>query len=170
MSYFSIRNCPGTCLTAMRKCVSGKRTRVVRLTRATRQSMKQFRHIFLSEKLFIRELSRLTHAAPCWVSVLGIVARLKDETQSQNGSPMRSFMLCDPTGKYVPCTCLGRHVDNQHLVENNEIIIYFADAKLPNTANLPGQLWLYDESHIGLSRSQCNAPTLRSLVDLRPPP
>jgi hypothetical protein len=72
---------------------------------------------------------------------------MTSEIVSQAGNPMQNFKLHDNTGSYVQCVACGRHVDNSGFAELNEVVLYFATALL-GLSHSPGQLWMYDQSHI----------------------
>ena len=79
---------------------------------------------------------------------------------------MKGFKLQDNTGKYAQCVAFGRHVDNPIISDKKEVVLYFAQA-LAGRGNYTGQLWLYDESHVSMLRSECAAPSARQHIELR---
>lgn len=79
---------------------------------------------------------------------------------------MKGFRLQDNTGKYVQCVAFGRHVDNPFISDKKEVVLYFVTA-LAGRGHFPGQLWVYDESHVSMLRSECEAPNARQHIELR---
>ena len=75
---------------------------------------------------------------------------------------MQSSKLQDKTGKYVPCVACGRHAGKSCLEDGAEVVTYFA-AALEGLQGTPGQLWMYDLSHIVQLRRNCAMPPARTL-------
>ena len=152
--------------TSMRKLHSNEHTTVKRLTVASCQSMNS-ETIAPAISLYTRNFNLLSAQQPPFVlSIAGIISNVQGEAVSQNGAPMKAFKLQDNTGKYVQCVAFGRHVDNPIISENTEVVLYFAQA-LAGRGNYTGQLWLYDESHVSMLRSECAAPSARQHIELR---
>jgi hypothetical protein len=167
VKHFFIRTEGRKALTPMRKMVNSKRTDISLLTVGTRPSVLDMHLLFLAEPLFTRDLGRLQQEPPFVVSLAGIVSSVQDEETSQSGRPMRSFRVQDASGRYVQCKTLGRHVDNVNIGNGNEIVLYFAHATTSTSPNLPGQLWVYNESHIILLASGRDCPPARTPIQLR---
>ena len=75
------------------------------------------------------------------------MAETKDIEESQQGVEMRAFKLQDSSGKWVTCMVHGRHASNEHLVVNNEIVIFFGVA-MAGKEGQAGQIWVYDDAHV----------------------
>jgi hypothetical protein len=101
----------------------------------------------LSDRLYTDDFKLLTGSLPFTVCLRGVVTSVTQEIISHAGNPMKNFKLHDNTGRYVQCVLCGRHVDNSGIVELNEVILYFATA-MSGLNDSPGQLWMYDQSHI----------------------
>jgi len=120
-----------------------------------------------SAAFFTRDFNLLTMQQPPFlISIVGVISCTQGETTSQSGEAMKGFRLQDYNGKYVQCVAFGRHVDNMHLSDKNEVVLYFATA-LAGRGSSPGQLWMYDESHIVKLSSVPTVPSVRQLVELR---
>ena len=91
---------------------------------------------------------------------------MQGQIVSRNGTCMRSFRLHDHAGKWVLCTAFGRHAENESIQYGNEVIMFFANAQA-GLNNGPGQLWLYDESHIVLLRTECQVPSARLQMEMK---
>jgi hypothetical protein len=149
--------------TPLRKLRGNERTCIHRLTQGTQTSVLESRQP--NPTLFTRDFSKLAGTPPFSISIAGVVGSMQEETTSQNGNAMKGFQLQDTAGKYVNCTAFGRHVDSEFLADRNEIIIYFAAAKL-GLGSGPGQLWLFDDCHVACVRKNCTVPAARTLVPL----
>ena len=79
---------------------------------------------------------------------------------------MQEFRLVDSSGRYVMCKSFGRHAGSASVADGNEIILYFANAKV-GLSNQPGSLWLFDDSHIAVVAHARTVPASRHLVELR---
>ena len=88
------------------------------------------------------------------------------ERSSESGTPMKSFRLQNDVGRYVHCTVLGRHVDNSAIMAGNCVVVYFAKAAAGRGGN-PGQLWLYEDSHVVFLSKRAALPPARMLLELR---
>ena len=86
-------------------------------------------------------------------------------TVTQSGESRKDFRLQDTTGQYVECSALGRHAENNNLVEGNEVILYFLTA-LAGLRGRPGLLWLYDDSHVAMVRKHIVTVPLRQVCAL----
>ena len=118
-----------------------------------------------SEDLYTRDLTRLVQVPPFSANLCGVATGVGEEVAARNsGRPMRSFRLQDQAGRWVQCAALGRHVDNRCLVENAEVVLYFASASRPFSPNAASQLWLYDDSHLVLLRSGVAVPPARTQI------
>ena len=91
---------------------------------------------------------------------------VEDERPSESGNPMKSFKLQDDSGRYVLCTALGRHVDNQCLVDNNFIVMYLVKGAAGRNGNV-GQLWIYDVSHLVFLSARPLVGPARVCMELR---
>ena len=100
------------------------------------------------------------------ISVTGIVAAVRPVTQSNNGVDMQDFRLVDSSGRYVMCKAFGRHAGNALIASGNQIILYFANARV-GLSNQPGSLWLYDEAHIVVIAHAQTVPASKHLCELR---
>ena len=67
---------------------------------------------------------------------------------------MIQFKLHDPAGRYVSCIAFGRHAANPNLQNGNEVVLFYATAQ-SGLNNNPGNVWMYDESHVLLLRTGC---------------
>lgn len=169
LKYFQAKGESRKTVTPMRKIVTSERTEIKQLRAGTRPTVTDLFMFTPVEALYTRELARLQQTPPYVVNVAGIVGSCEEERMSQSGRAMRNFQLHDHTGKYVACMVLGRHASNQSLEDGNEVILYFAQATAPTSANLPGALWLYEESHIVCLRKKCKIPAPRGAIELRAP-
>ena len=79
---------------------------------------------------------------------------------------MRSFNLRDNKGNYVLCCAHGRQADSDFLRNQLSIAVFFATARQGRNDG-PGQLWLYDESHIVFLQEMVVLPHARVLIQLR---
>jgi hypothetical protein len=168
VKYFQTRPESRKTLVPTRKIATSERTEIIRLRAGTQRTVTDMSMSTPMEALYTRDLTRLQQITPFVVNVAGIVGSCEEERMSQSGRSMRNFELYDPTGKYVACRVLGRHASNQNIEDGNEVILYFAQATTPTSANMPGVLWLYDESHIVLLRKNCRVPASRGAIELRP--
>jgi len=168
VKYFQTKPESRKTLVPTRKIATSGRTQIRQLSTGTQRTVTE---LFLTnpvEALYTRDLNRLQQTTPFVVNVAGVVGSCEEERMSQSGRSMRNFQLSDPTGKYVECMVLGRHANNPNLEDGNEVILYFAQATTPTSTNLPGVLWLYDESHMVLLRRNCKVPASRGVIELRP--
>ena len=101
------------------------------------------------------------------MSVAGVIGSCVEERTTQNGRSLRGFQLHDQSGRYVLCAALGRHASNPSLKDGNEVVLYFAQASPPTSANVPGQLWLYDEGHMVVLQEKRSFPPARNIIELR---
>ena len=108
----------------------------------------------LSESWYVREFSCLAEKPPFRLSLSGVVQAVQPETTSQNGDAMVQFKLHDPVGRYVSCIAFGRHAANPNLQNGNEVVLFVASAQ-SGLNNKPGNVWMYDESHVLLLRTGC---------------
>ena len=168
VKYFQTKPESRKTLVPTRKIATSERTEIIRLRAGTQRTVTDMSMSTPMEALYTRDLTRLQQTTPFVVNVAGIVGSCEEERMSQSGRSMRNFELYDPTGKYVACRVLGRHASNQNIEDGNEVILYFAQATTPTSANMPGVLWLYDESHIVLIRKNCRVPASRGAIELRP--
>ena len=100
---------------------------------------------------------------PFTASVAGSVTDIEEVTESLDGVPMRSFKLRDNKGNYVMCCAHGRQADNELLRNQLYIAICFATAQAGRNEG-PGQLWLYDETHIVYLKQMVVLPAPRALM------
>ena len=121
----------------------------------------------LNGVLYTRGLQPLAKVLPWRASVVGLIASIADSTQASNGVPMQSFTLQDNSGLYVSCIAYGRHVGNPLLACKNEVILFFARGVPGLGGNSPGQLWMYDDSHIVLLRNHFSLPAARTQIEMR---
>jgi len=120
-----------------------------------------------SAVFFTKDFNLLTQQQPTFlISIAGVISCTQGETTSQNGEAMKTFRLQDYNGKYVQCVAFGRHANNIHLSDRNEVVLYFATA-LAGRGSSPGQLWMYDETHIVKLNTVATVPSVRQLVELR---
>ena len=168
VKYFQTKPESRKTLVPTRKIATSERTEIIRLRAGTQRTVTDMSMSTPMEALYTRDLTRLQQITPFVVNVAGIVGSCEEERMSQSGRSMRNFQLCDPAGKYVECMVLGRRANNPNLEDGNEVILYFAQATTPTSANMPGVLWLYDESHIVLLRKNCKVPASRGAIELRP--
>ena len=108
------------------------------------------------QKLFIRDFTKMAVNPPFKVNVAGIVTDVRATIEGENGIPRTEFKLRSPRGKYVGVIAMGRHANNDVIVAENEIAIYFATGK-QDFQHKFGTLWIFDESHIILL-SRCSVP------------
>ena len=146
---------------AARKLISNIRTKIVRLESTTAVSAAQ-----LAASLYSTDFSVLESKPPYRVSISGYVSSVDVERSSESGTPMKSFRLQNDVGRYVHCTVLGRHVDNSAIMAGNCVVVYFAKAAAGRGGN-PGQLWLYEDSHVVFLSKRAALPPARMLLELR---
>ena len=159
VKYFTVKqDARIAALTPTRKASGSERTEIIQIHRGTQDTVLLMGLQPPKEALFTRNLSQLQHAAPYTVNVCAIVARVQAEAVSQNGLPMRAFELRDQAGRWVQCTAAGRHVDNPHLLEGKEVVVYGLTTSVPLSASSAPMCWLFDSSHIVCLRSQCVCP------------
>jgi len=152
--------------TPMRKLYTTDQTVIQRVTSMFLES-ELHAPLSASSVFFTRDFNLLTQTQPTFlISIAGIISNTQEETTSQSGEAMKAFRLQDYNGKYVQCIAFGRHVDNTHLSDRNEVVLYFATA-LAGRASSPGQLWMYNESHIVKLSTVPTVPSVRQLVELR---
>ena len=72
-------------------------------------------------------------------------------------------MLRDFSGKSVRCVALGRNVDNPALHIGLEVVLFFTTA-LKGLGKKPGQMWVYDDSHIFSMRQLSLVPPARGEI------
>ena len=83
---------------------------------------------------------------PFRATVKGFVMdRVEDYSVSQRGNPLRHFTLMDKQGAYISCTAFDRHVDDENLSNNNEVIIYFGSGRA-GVRNASSELYLYNDA------------------------
>ena len=149
----------------MRRLVSSSRTIVARISHDDFQA-SGYATLPLSPSLYTSDFNVLTTAVPFIVSIAGVVTSVEDERPSESGNPMKSFKLQDDSGRYVLCTALGRHVDNQCLVDNNFIVMYLVKGAAGRNRNV-GQLWIYDDSHLVFLSTRPLVGPARVCMELR---
>ena len=154
-------------LCKIRKIQNSERTQIRRLDVASRSSVANMDLVPPLESLYFKDFINIETSAPFIVNVSGIVLKFQEPSLSQNGNTVRSFQLCDKSGRTVLVTALGRHVDNDNLQEKSEVIIYFAAALPGASSSMPGQLWIYDDAHIVALRHGCSVPFARSQIMFR---
>ena len=79
---------------------------------------------------------------------------------------MQSSKLDDSTGEGFLCTALGRHADEDGIAQGNRVILFFANAQRGLNSS-PGQIWLHDEGHVVLLRTNCSTPPARLQMEMR---
>ena len=79
---------------------------------------------------------------------------------------MQAFRLQDAQGRDVRCMALGRHAGNPAFVLGNMIVLYFVVGQ-EGLSNGPGQLWVYDESHVMVLETGHAVVANRTEVSLR---
>ena len=149
--------------TPCRKLTAIDITKVTMLEQPSREFMCDA-NIPPEVSLFTRDFGMLTDTAPFIISITGVVQDLRPERATRSGQAIQSFTLHDCLGKYVSVAILGRHAGSPMLVEGNEIILYFLQAKEGLPAYPSGSLWGFDESHIVFLRSNCKVPLQSSEI------
>ena len=120
----------------------------------------------LEKALYVTDFNALQSKTPFQINISGFVLSVDEERTSESGNPVKSFRLQDQTGRYVQCTVVGRHVDNQFLREKNNIIIYFARGQ-EGLSGHSGQLWVFENCHIVCLGSRTSLPAVTSMIELR---
>ena len=69
---------------------------------------------------------------------------VKQDARSAWHEEQNEFLAVDGN---CQCVVHGRHVDNEHLANGSEIIVFFGSAR-PGLGHHPGQLWVCDDAHI----------------------
>ena len=157
------RDCPSVPLA--NKLVGNDRTTLMRaLVSDLNTTLVSNPHI--EPELYIEDFSALAIVPPFRTSVAGCVVEVQTETVSEGGVAMREFKLIDRGGHYVHCTCFGRQVDNEYLTEKNRVAVFFATGRA-GLSNSPGQLFLYDETHVSFLSTLTTAPPGITLTDFR---
>ena len=159
--YMSVRTEKGKSFPTARKIIGTERTTVTQCSPLPMHGGE-----LPAECLHSRDFSVLSASPPFMVSLTGVITSVLEETSSQAGTPMRSFRLQDQSGRYVRCTACGRHVDNELLLAQNEVTLFFTKA-LVGLHGDAGSLWLYDTSHVTLHRQQCITPSAQVCMELR---
>ena len=165
LKYFSIKPENRKCLLPLRKVVTSERTMVSSVEKGTQESVTCMEGKPPIETLFTRDLSTLEQEPPFLVCVAGVVGACEAPTVTRSGKALRAFDLHDMNGKCVQCTALGRHADNACIESGNEVILYFAQGQASTTSYQPGQLSIYDDSHIVLLRSGRVVPEARGYIE-----
>ena len=122
--------------------------------------------ITLSQGLYVQDFVLLKGVLPFIASVAGSATDIEEVTESLEGVPMRSFKLRDNKGNYVMCCAHGRQADRELLRNQLYIAFCFATAQAGRNEG-PGQLWLYDETHIVYLKQMVVLPGPRALMQLR---
>ena len=152
--------------TPMRKLYTTEQTVIQRVSSMFLESELQA-PLSASAVFFTRDFNLLTQQQPTFlISIAGVISCIQGETTSQSGEVMKAFRLQHYNWKYVQCVAFGRHADNMHLSDRNEVVLYFATA-LAGRGSSPGQLWMYDENHIVKLSTVATVPSVRQLVELR---
>ena len=154
-------------LTPMRKLVTNERTVITQLGAGTQTTVTEMQEVPPLEALFTRDMNKLQDAAPFVVSVAGIIGLCEEERATQSGRNMRNFHLHDRSGRFVPCSALGRHASNPCIQDGNEVVLYFAQASNPSSPNSLSSLWMYDESHMVVLHENRKPPPQRSRIEFR---
>ena len=162
---FDVRDDTRARQTTMRKPHSTDSTTVKRAPYPMTDWIKRA-NIIPHPGLYTSDFNRLTNKPPFHISVTGTVGAVKPVTQSSNGADMQDFKLLDSSGRYFMCKAFGRHVGNTLVASGNEIILYFATARL-GLSSQPGSLWLYDEAHVAVTAHAQTIPVSKHLLELR---
>ena len=155
----------GPSFPALKKLSLDQRS-VVRLLSAGERNSLRGGPADTSGVLLLRNMTAFAHVVPWRASVVGVVSRVEEESESASGVPLRAFTLQDGSGQYVSCVALGRHASSVFLAVRNELACYFARG-LQGLGNSPGQLWLYDDAHIVLRRANVVMPSARAQIEMR---
>ena len=149
----------------LRRLHSTERTTLTRIAAPKRESLTNLA-ISPHPALYTKDFNRLNMKPPFTTNISGIVSSVSAETTSSGGEAMKTFRLQDAGGRYVNCRAFGRHSANLHIANGTDVILYFAQAQA-GLNNQPGQLWIYDESHIVALQTECGTPVPRQLIELR---
>ena len=103
---------------------------------------------------------------PYQINITGVVSGTQPEVTTRSGALMRSFRLQDNTGRWVACVAYDEAAEDACIANGNEVIIFFASAQ-DGLSNGPGQLWLYDRSHVMLLRVDCSIPPCLTQMEMR---
>ena len=153
------------CIPQTRKLASNERTSVVLLEVANQPSLVD-ESITISQSMYVRDFTQLSKKPPYQISIAGVISSIQPEITTRSGALMRSFRLQDNTGKWVACVAFDQAAENVVIANGNEVVMFFASAQ-EGLNNGPGQLWLYDRSHVVLLRVGCSAPPCRTQVEMR---
>lgn len=145
----------------MRKLVGNERTSVVKS-----RAPAVVAAAAPSSELYTSDFQRLVPPTPFTVNLRGVVSAVQPEVTSQAGNVMKHFRLQDNTGRFVNCVAFGRHVDNAFIEDNEEVVLYFAKG-MEGLNQGPGQMWMYDDSHIASLGARRGVPPATTCVTLR---
>ena len=161
---FDVRADTRVHLTPMTRLHSNERTVFRKLLVADQDNMHVTTRVYPG--LYKRDFLTLAVKLPFATSIAGVVSSVDPEKTSQNGNQMQAFRLQDAQGRYVRCMALGRHAGNPALVLGNMIVLYFVVGQ-EGLSNGPGQLWVYDESHVMVLETGHAVVANRTEVSLR---
>ena len=164
ITYFVVKDDNRVHQTPVRKLHTNERTRLQRRSVGSQNAIVNV-SVTPDASLFTRELRKVCTKPPYIISIVGIVVEVQGLTVTQSGDSRKDFRLQDTTGQYVECAALGRHAENNNLVEGNEVILYFLTA-LAGLRGRPGLLWLYDDSHVAMVRKHIVTVPLRQVCAL----
>ena len=165
LKYFNIRSENRKCLLPLRKLVTSERTTVSSVEKGTQESVTCMEGKLPMEALYTRDLSTLEQEPPFLVCVAGVIGVCEAPTVTRSGKALRAFDLHDMNGKCAQCTALGRHADNACIERGNEVILYFAQGQASTMLYQPGQLSIYDDSHIVLLRPGRVVPNASGYIE-----
>ena len=153
------------CFPPLRKLIASERTIVSSVEKGTQKSVTCMEGKPPIETLFTRDLSTLEQEPPFLVCVAGVIGTCETPTVTRSGKPLRAFDLHDLKNKCAQCAAIGRHADNACIESGNEVILYFAQGQASTTSYQPGQLSIYDDSHIVLLRPGRVVPEARGYIE-----
>ena len=69
----------------------------------------------------------------------------EDCSVSQTGNALRQFSLMDRKGAYISCIAFDRHVNDETLSNNTEVVAYFGSGRA-EIGNISQAMYLYNDA------------------------
>ena len=106
--------------------------------------------------------------APFRATLSGMVANVQAAELSQSGNPKKYFDLVDETGSWLQCCALGRNAGTHALEDDNEVVIYFGNAR-PSLGSADAMMLAMKDAVI-VKIGRRNPPTpKRTYIDITAP-
>ena len=93
-----------------------------------------------------------------------VIDRAEDCSVSQSGNALRHFSLMDRRGAYISCVAFDRHVNDETISNNTEVVIYFGTGR-SEIGSTPKSMYLYNDAVVVRCSNDVPIVWKQSLVD-----